>query len=278
MDKITDPKSLSNAFRKRSQDKAANKPEEVTSNKVTDSKSLNNSLTKKRLNEALIDEIAGYVPKLKSKGLKGTPELTGHRPSNHAAFNLEYKKLFEVYKEVIGLLYYAEGYVEGLKNDLHVSAFKADEVEKRHFKFQPDILIEELQKLSRILVEDYNIVRSFERDLLIESLEGLYQNRKNLGIEEAKEVLKELDSVVDIMNRIKSFFSRFYALMGLSDYCEMDKKIEIKQGQVIFKTRINIKNKYLRIRYPLEDLDENILRRIREIEEDVSILQVVKKG
>ena len=37
MDKITDPKSLSNAFRKRSQDKAANKPEEVTSNKVTDS-------------------------------------------------------------------------------------------------------------------------------------------------------------------------------------------------------------------------------------------------
>ena len=200
--------------------------------------------------------------------MHGEVEIYNQNIPDYKDFNDEYKTLKDVYKEVIGALCYAEGFIEKIKNDLHVEAFKADEIEKRHFKLQPDLLIEELQKLSKLLQEDLNIVMSFEKDLLIESLEGYYQNKKKLGIEKAKNELKKFKSVIDVIQIIKTFLKDVWNQIGIWD------KINIINGEL----NLIISNIYIKIIYNLTPIRECIEKKLHEIEDDINILQVVKKG
>jgi len=230
-----------------------------------------------KLNEQVdMGKINGYPAELKNKGLHGTAEICNQNIPSYSEFNDKFKELPEIYKEVIGAFYYAEGYIEELKNSLHVGAFKADEIEKRHFKFQPDLLIFELQKISKLLQEDYNVILGFEKELLVESLEGLYQNKKNLGIEAGKKTVGGITSVAKLLDNIEMNLTGLYSLVGLSPFI-VQTPLNDPNNTVGLQDEIEIKNQYIRIRYSIAGINENIEKRVFEILKDKEILLVVGK-
>ncbi len=227
------------------------------------------------VNEVNVGHINGYIAKLGEKGFKGeiTPLNQNDVPS--IDFNEAYKTLYPIYKSVGGYFCYAEGLLSRLEKDLNITAFRADEIEKRKFKFQIELLIEEIKNFSEVLRKDNNILKGYEPNLLIDSLEAWGQNYVILGTEKGEKILKDINTLAELLNAFETTLKNLYQDTGLNRFIP---ELPEEDENTTISEVIEIRNTYVKINYSLKGLNENIEKRLLEIKTDREILVAVGSG
>jgi len=212
------------------------------------------------INEAVdIKKIEGYIHYLGTKGFQGKIEISDRNVPDYNTFNEEYKKLYDVYKSVIGKFSFSIGYIESVKRGLLAKSFKTNDIEQRHLKLQLDLLIEEIARINKKLEEDLRLLKRNKNILIIDSLAGYYQNKKNLGYKNGKTVIEGAKNIQDILDNIREeILLQFYFTFDTEEF---------KDGE-----KLVLSNSVWDISYDIGILDKNIKVRLSELQDDYNIL------